>query len=83
MTTWNAMVKAMERYKIHLPDKQLACAPVHSPEGEQYLAAMAVTANYAWANRQLIVHWVRQAFETVLGQSARTDGNAAGLRRGT
>jgi tRNA-splicing ligase RtcB len=64
------MVKAMNRYKIILPDKQLACAPVHSPEGKQYFAGMAASANYAWANRQMILHWVRESFEQVLGQPA-------------
>ena len=64
------MVRAMHRYRINLPDKQLACAPVRSPEGRQYLAGMAAAANYAWANRQIILHWVRESFEKVLGESA-------------
>ena len=62
----DVMVRAMQKYKIRVPDQQLACAPVKSPEGEQYLAAMAAAANYAWANRQVIVHWVRESFESVL-----------------
>jgi len=59
------MQGAVQRYGISLPDRQLACAPVRSPEGSRYLAAMACAANYAWANRQCITHWVRQAFERI------------------
>ena len=61
------MQKAIKKYDISLPDRQLACAPVNSPEGQQYLAAMAAAANYAWANRQAITHWTREAFEKVFG----------------
>jgi len=68
------MVRASARYGIHLPDKQLACVPVRSPEGNQYLAGMAAAANYAWTNRQLILHWVRESFEQVIGQSAEKTG---------
>jgi len=64
------MVKAMGKYKIRVPDAQLACAPVLSPEGREYFAAMAAAANYAWTNRQIILHWVRETFEQVLQQSA-------------
>jgi tRNA-splicing ligase RtcB len=58
--------QAVRKYDIHLPDRQLACAPVKSREGESYFRAMACAANFAWANRQMIVHWVRQSFENVL-----------------
>ncbi len=68
------MVGAMQRYGIDLPDRQLACAPVKSPEGQDYLAAMRCAANYAWANRQCITHWVRESFCHVLGKSARDAG---------
>jgi len=68
------MTQAMKKYKIHLPDKQLACAPVQSPEGEAYFSAMAAAANYAWTNRQLILHWVRDTFSEVLGQTAEQMG---------
>ena len=68
------MVKAMHRYKISIPDKQLACTPVRSPEGRMYFSAMAAAANYAWTNRQLILHWVRESFEQILGQSAERLG---------
>ena len=61
---------AVRKYNIWLPDKQLACAPVNSKEGQSYLKAMACAANFAWANRQLIVHWVRESFEKVLQDSA-------------
>lgn len=63
----DAMQAASRRYAIALPDKQLACAPLGSPEATHYLAAMAAAANYAWANRQAIMHFVREAFEQVLG----------------
>ncbi len=63
------MIKAANTYGIELPDRQLACAPVNSPEGKAYFAAMACAANYAWCNRQIIMHLVREAFERVLGKS--------------
>jgi len=62
--------QAVKKYNIWLPDRQLACAPINSKEGESYLKAMACAANFAWANRQLIVHWVRESFEKVLNNSA-------------
>jgi len=66
--------EAVKRYGISLPDRQLACAPVKSPEGQDYLAAMACAANYAWANRQCIAHWVRESFIKVFGKSQRELG---------
>jgi len=62
--------QAVKKYNIWLPDRQLACAPVHSKEGENYLKAMACAANFAWCNRQMIVHWVRESFEKILIDSA-------------
>jgi tRNA-splicing ligase RtcB len=62
------MVRAMTKYGLELPDRQLACSPVKSPEGQAYLAAMRCAANYAWANRQCIAHWVREAFCRILGK---------------
>ncbi len=53
---------ASKKYGIDLPDRQLACAPLFSPEGEAYFGAMAASANYAWANRQIITHIVRELF---------------------
>lgn len=58
-------LKAAPRYGIELVDKQLAAAPIKSPEGQDYLQAMAAAANFAFANRQLIAHFVREAFEKV------------------
>lgn len=60
------MRKAAAKYGIAMADPQLCCAPVQSPEGRQYLSAMTAAANYAFANRQLISHWVRESFEQVL-----------------
>ncbi len=54
--------RATHKYGIILPDKQLACAPAESTEGQNYFKAMAAGANYAWANRQVITHWVREVF---------------------
>jgi tRNA-splicing ligase RtcB len=68
------MVRAMSKYKISVPDKQLACAPAQSPEGRRYYAAMAAAANYAWTNRQLILHWVRETFSRTLGEPAERLG---------
>lgn len=64
------MNEAMVRYGITLPDRQLACVPSQSPEGQNYLAAMAAAANFAWANRQVITHFTRGAFARVLGEAA-------------
>ncbi len=61
------MLRAAQKYGISLPDRQLCCAPAASPEGGRYLAAMAAAANYAFANRQIIGHWVRETFGKVLG----------------
>jgi len=66
------MLGAMARYGIEVPDRQLACAPVKSTEGQDYLAAMRAAANYAWANRQCIAHWVRESFCSVLGVDEST-----------
>jgi tRNA-splicing ligase RtcB len=71
------MEQAVSRYGIKLPDRQLACAPVESQEGRDYLGAMACAANYAWANRQCIAHWVRESFSQVLGK----DPDKLGMRQ--
>jgi len=60
------MVTAMKKYGILVPDRQLACSPIGSTEGKAYLSAMKCAANYAWANRQCITHWVREAFCRVM-----------------
>ncbi len=57
---------AVKRYHIELPDRELVCAPLDSPEGKRYLSAMRCAANYAFANRQVLAHHARQAFEQVL-----------------
>lgn len=57
---------AVRRYGIQLPDRELVCAPLNSPEGQDYQAAMRCAANYAFANRQLLAHNVRRAFEQAL-----------------
>jgi tRNA-splicing ligase RtcB len=67
------MNKAMPRYGITLPDRQLACCPIRAPEGEAYLGAMRAAANFAWANRQGILHFLRGAFRRIFGDSARLD----------
>jgi tRNA-splicing ligase RtcB len=68
------MGKAVTKYGIRLPDRQLACAPVQSEEGQDYFAGMAAAANYAWANRQVMTHWVRQALAKSLGTTPQDLG---------
>jgi tRNA-splicing ligase RtcB len=63
---------AVRRYNIHLPDRELVCAPLSSPEGQNYLAAMRSAANYAFANRQVLAHNARRAFEEVLAGKVKT-----------
>ncbi|MEW5802171.1 MAG: RtcB family protein [bacterium] len=70
----NIMLDASRKYGIELPDRQLACAPVRSQEGQNYLAAMACAANFAFTNRQLMTHWVRQSFQQVLDRSKEDIG---------
>ena len=62
---------AVQKYNIRLPDRQLVCAPLSSPEGKRYFGAMAAAANYAWANRQAMAHLARQSFEQVLAGRVR------------
>lgn len=69
------MIKASAKYGISLPDRQLCCAPIETDEGQRYLSAMAGAANYAFANRQMITHWVRETFEGVF----RTSQSKLGL----
>src|SRR5947209_3555139 len=61
--------KAPEKYGIELPDRQLACAPVNSPEGQRYIATMRAAANFAWCNRQLLMTQTREVFAHVFGRS--------------
>ncbi len=65
--------KAARKYGIELVDRQLACAPVQSKEGQEYFAAMCAGANYAWANRQVITHWVRETFHQFFGSDIEMD----------
>jgi tRNA-splicing ligase RtcB len=61
-----SLQSAVHKYKIQLPDRQLVCAPLNTPEGKRYFGAMAGAANYAWANRQCMAHLARRSFEDVL-----------------
>jgi tRNA-splicing ligase RtcB (3'-phosphate/5'-hydroxy nucleic acid ligase) len=61
----------MGRYGITIPDRQLACGPIDSEEGRNYLAAMRAAANFAWANRQAILHFLRGAFGRIFGTGVR------------
>ncbi|MCS7042824.1 MAG: RtcB family protein [Bryobacteraceae bacterium] len=65
------MGAAMKKYGITLPDRQLACVPIQSPEGQAYLKAMRAAANFAWANRQAMLHFVRGSFQKVFGKHVR------------
>lgn len=64
----DVMLEASARYGIELPDRQLCCAPLGSPEADRYLGAMRAAANYAFANRQVLAHRIRLAFAQVLGR---------------
>ncbi|MGD9014459.1 MAG: RtcB family protein [Candidatus Omnitrophota bacterium] len=69
-----SMIRCLSKYNINVPDRQLACAPVESNEGKQYLAAMKCAANYAWANRQCLMHLTRKSFERVFNKSWESMG---------
>lgn len=62
------MIPAMQKYGIRVPDREFACVPFYSPEGQKYFAAMAAAANYAWSNRYMIAHYTRGAWKQVLGE---------------
>jgi len=64
----DVMERAMQRYGIRVPDRQLACAPVQSDEGRRYLGAIRCAANFAWANRQCLMHLARGVFERIFGK---------------
>jgi len=68
------MAREVARSGIELPDRQLACAYLYTPAAQQYLAAMAGAANYAWANRQALMHWAREAFQDFFQASPRDLG---------
>lgn len=65
------MDSVMKRRQIHVPDRQLACAPIRSAEGQRYLSAMAAAANFAWTNRHCIAHAARGAFQRIFGADVR------------
>lgn len=67
------MRTAASKYKIDLADRQLACAPFNSDEGKRYFSAMQCGANYAWANRQCIMHWVREAVQQGIDPNIKVD----------
>lgn len=69
-----SMIRCLTKYNISVPDRQLACAPVKSDEGKAYLGAMRCAANYAWANRQCLMHLTRKAFEKVFGRGEKALG---------
>lgn len=69
----NVFRDAPKKYGFTLPDRQLACAPVHSPEGAAYLGAMRAAANYAFCNRQLLAHQAREVFHRILGKGLAMD----------
>ena len=64
------MMRAMDKYGIRLPDEELAACPINSSEGKKYFGAMSAGANYAWANRQMITHFIRKVWKSVLGEKA-------------
>ena len=64
----DVMERAMGKHGIRVPDRQLACAPIQSEEGRRYLGAIRCAANFAWANRQCLMHLARMVFEKVLAQ---------------
>lgn len=64
-----SMIRCLDKYNIKVPDRQLACAPIDSPEGRAYLAAMKCAANYAWTNRQCLMYLARNVFEKVFNKS--------------
>jgi len=67
------MGAAMKKYGIDVPDRQLACVPAQSAEGQAYLKAMRAAANFAWANRQAILHFLRASFARVFGKGTHLD----------
>lgn len=64
------MMRAMDKYGIRLSDRELAACPIKSNEGQRYFSAMSAGANYAWANRQMIAHFVRKAWKSILGEKS-------------
>ncbi len=69
----SSMAPVMRKYELDLPDRELSCCPINSPEGRQYLGAMAAAANFAFANRQCITHFIRQVVKKVFGKDHAVD----------
>ena len=69
-----SMVSTINKLDFALPDRQLACAPINSPQGKKYYQAMICAANYAWANRQILMHWTRETFQQIFRASAEKLG---------
>jgi tRNA-splicing ligase RtcB (3'-phosphate/5'-hydroxy nucleic acid ligase) len=67
----STMAPVMKRNNIHVPDRELACCPINSPEGEAYLGAMAAAANFAFANRQCIMQFVRDVVKKIFGRDVK------------
>ena len=67
------MVEAARKYHINLPDRELCCAPINSPEAQRYLKAMRCAVNFAFCNRQVMTHWVRETFGSVFGKGTMDD----------
>ncbi len=68
------MLPAARKYNLNLPDRELACVPLNTMEAERYLGAMRCAVNYAFANRQVMTHWVRETYQQVFGRSAEELG---------
>ncbi|MGB2762253.1 MAG: RtcB family protein [Minisyncoccales bacterium] len=67
------MIPTMAKYKIKVPDREFACVPFNSPEGQRYFKAMANAANYAWANRQMIAYYIRLAWRKIFGEKEKLE----------
>jgi tRNA-splicing ligase RtcB len=66
-----SMQKALKKYELDLPDRELVCAPFTSPEGQEYFSAMSGAANFAWANRQVLTQYVRETMNKLLAGTVR------------
>lgn len=69
------MMSAVKKYEIELPDDELCCAPLESQEAKDYFGAMNCAVNFAFCNRQLMMHWVRESFDSVFGAGVSEDMN--------
>lgn len=64
----NKMIKATQKHNINIPDKQLSCTPINSDEGREYYSLMAMAANFAFTNRQIMAHWIRECFSDIFSK---------------